>query len=165
MPRDSLAELIQVVEPYNTDEQNASADPLSEWEGSYCFRELATCLCGQPKCMNLSQIRNKRTQRVLFPIGSSCIKRFLPKSYDDVLKDMTTCKCGNKKTQNYSMCHTCYENDGTIIRGQFTPHNKMDMSLKRWLLKKHIHYQSGELRRWLINDIKKTHRKRNNTKK
>lgn len=157
MPRDSYKQLVQVVEPFNTDEQNAHADPLKDWEGSYCFRELATCLCGQPKCMNLSQIRNKKTQRVLFPIGSSCIKRFLPTSYDGVLKDMTTCQCGRKKSQHFHKCNSCYLNMGIRVRGQFITHEQMDLSLMHWVFNKHIHYKEGDLHRWLKQYIKKTH--------
>jgi len=157
MPRNSYNQLIQAVEPHNTDEQNASTNPLKDWEGSYLYRKEASCLCGQPKCMNLSQIRNKKTGRVLYPIGSSCIKRFLPESYDSIFRDMTTCGCGKKKSQHFQKCDECYKQDGIFVRGQFITHENMDSCLKHWVLRKHSHYKKGDLRRWLTQYIKKTH--------
>ncbi len=165
MPRDSYKQLVQAVEPHNTDEQNAHPDPLKDWEGKYLWRKKATCLCGQPKCMNLSEIRNKKTGRVLYPIGSTCIKRFLPASYDTVFDDMTTCSCGKKKSQHYEKCDSCYLKMGIRVRGQYITHDQMDLSLMHWVLRKHIHYKEGDLKRWLNQYIKKTHRILNNRNK
>jgi len=159
MPRDSYNQLIQVIQPHNTEEQNKHPDPLKDWDGFYHGRveRGLFCLCGQPKCKNLSTIVNKKTKRVLYPIGSSCIKRFLPKSYNAVLIDMTTCECGKKKSQHFQKCNSCYLKMGIRVRGEYITHEQMDSCLKNWVLRKHIHYKEGDLRRWLIQYIKKTH--------
>lgn len=50
-----------------------------EWDiidTSYDLNGYETCTCGKKFLKNLFRIKNRKTERELFPIGSECIKRF-----------------------------------------------------------------------------------------
>jgi len=61
---------------------------LLEWK-LYDFEEdktlLSSCICGEEKLRYLFTIRNINNGRILYPIGSSCTKRFERKDLDEVL--------------------------------------------------------------------------------
>jgi len=61
---------------------------LLEWK-LYDFEEdktlLSSCICGKEKLRYLFTIRNINNGRILYPIGSSCTKRFERKDLDEVV--------------------------------------------------------------------------------
>ena len=51
-----------------------------EWEivsfEDECCDSITSCVCGQKNIKYLFKIKNKETQKILFPIGSKCIRKF-----------------------------------------------------------------------------------------
>lgn len=50
-----------------------------EWEIVGCFedkKQQESCICGKERLRYLYEIKNKKTGQIIFPIGSSCIKKF-----------------------------------------------------------------------------------------
>lgn len=63
----------------NNSESNNWEEAISEWEiydceeYSSCSKE---CICGKENIKYLYTIRNVYNERISFPIGSSCIRKF-----------------------------------------------------------------------------------------
>lgn len=154
----SYEKLLNSIKANNTDEQNNSVDIFADWTADFQERGHSDCICGKQHIKELNTIRNTKTQRVLYPIGSSCIKRFMPKQVAKIKQQIKskTCKCKNAKDPKFSKCDECFKVMGVKIRGVHTIHSEMEPSLMRWLLEKHRKYQDGELRQWLFYYLNKT---------
>lgn len=67
---------------------------VREWEIVDCEEDeehASECICGKENLRYLFTIRNRETGRILYPIGSSCIKKFERDDLDyevDILMDM-----------------------------------------------------------------------------
>ena len=79
--------LIQTV--LDASESDIWEEAVQEWdiydceEDKYCS---SFCICGKEHLKYLYTIRNRRTGRILYPIGSSCIKKFERDDMEETIK-------------------------------------------------------------------------------
>ena len=165
MPVDCQKNLYRAVRCRNTDEQNEfGKDPMADWTGEYIGEaeewEEKHCICGQPHIKYLNGITNQVNGEKLQPIGSSCIKRFMPADQWDKVQaeqgavDATCPVCEGPKFKCDQLCTDCFINHSEIIRGKVIHVKEMDRPLLAWLVRKHPRFQKGKLRRMLIKHIK-----------
>lgn len=74
MPKYSLGKLQEVVLTYS--ESNNWEEARFEWDIEKCVEGTATCICGQSNLRYLYGIKNRQNGKELYPVGTTCIKRF-----------------------------------------------------------------------------------------
>jgi len=69
--------LLKALAPHSTTD---GEDMLDEWKFATHFKSplKLTCACGQYNCLNVATVFNPKTKSIFFPIGSTCINKFLP---------------------------------------------------------------------------------------
>ena len=73
----------------NNSESDTWRDAVEEWEIIDCREDAyadSYCICGKEDIKYLFTIRNVVNGHILFPIGSSCIKKFQRKDLDEITK-------------------------------------------------------------------------------
>jgi hypothetical protein len=65
-------------------------EALSEWYISNNIYSESTCICTKPHIIYTYEITNRENGNILYPIGSSCIKKFKNKNLDEQLKVVLT---------------------------------------------------------------------------
>lgn len=84
MPSEYYNNLIQrVIDESETDTWEKA---VCEWEIVDCEEDeecSSTCICGKERIRYLYKIRNFKTGNILYPIGSSCIKKFGRDDFDE----------------------------------------------------------------------------------
>ena len=71
----------------NNSVSNNWSEAVKEWDIVDVEEDITlseSCICGHPNLRYLYTIKNKYTGRILYPIGSSCIKKFNRKELDGV---------------------------------------------------------------------------------
>lgn len=75
-----------IITVINASESNEWLDAVDEWEICDCEEDVSCsseCICGKENIKYLYTIRNKYNEKMLFPIGSSCINKFERKDLRD----------------------------------------------------------------------------------
>lgn len=73
----------------NASESKIWETAVKEWEIKDCEEDescLSVCICGKENIRYLYTIYNIKTQKTLFPIGSSCIRKFRRTDFNDEIK-------------------------------------------------------------------------------
>ena len=86
---------------------------VMEWGITDCIEDLsrnACCICGKEKLRYLYKISNIKTHNVLFPIGSSCIKKFKRSDLNAEIK---------LQEQMYKLYHAMKEKKHVELDNQF----------------------------------------------
>lgn len=111
-----------------------------EWEIFDCEedeRRESSCLCGKENIRYLFTIRNYKNDNTLYPIGSSCIKKFNRNDLDDIVK---------VSEQLFNLFHAIENNSYITLSSEF---------FSRKLLK-HL-YDSGAFKPTKYNDYDPEH--------
>lgn len=92
-------------------------EAVEEWEIIDCEEDLtlsSACICGKEKLRYLYTIRNRETEHILFPIGSSCIKKF---ERDDMIEET------NIREKLFRLYHAIQENERIELNSRFFSRN------------------------------------------
>lgn len=68
-----------ILEVINNSTGSTWEDAVNEWDITDCEEDITSssrCICGKESIKYLFTIKNQTNQNILFPIGSSCIKKF-----------------------------------------------------------------------------------------
>lgn len=96
----------------NSDASNWE-DAVLEWEVDDCEEDetlQASCVCGKEELRYLFTIRNTRNGNLLYPIGSSCIKKF---DRDDLDEEVAV------KEQLFKLLHAIESNSFITLSSDF----------------------------------------------
>ena len=73
----------------DSSESDTWEEAVREWDICDCEEDKhcsSFCICGKEHLKYLYTIRNRKTRRILYPIGSSCIKKFERDDMEETIK-------------------------------------------------------------------------------
>lgn len=94
-------------------EASAWEEAIFEWEVFDCEEDeslIASCICGKENLRYLFTIRNIENGNLLYPIGSSCIKKF---ERDDLNQDASI------KEQLFKLLHAIEKNEYITLSSEY----------------------------------------------
>lgn len=141
---------------------NEPDEKLTDWvPHSYQLLVDEVCLCGQPHIKHCHSIRNKKTGELAFPIGSSCIRRFMrdkleiAKNNEKAWKKQNITPCavhGCKSKCSDTICQECAPRvaecaDFIVNRASRQKLGDIiqDQSFTQWLLNRHYYFNWGSI--------------------
>ena len=111
----SFKKLMRIV--LENSESNVWREAVEEWEICDCEEDESCseeCICGKENIKYLYKIRNMHNGRLLFPVGSSCIKKF---DRADLRKEITL------REQLFKLLHAVEEDRYILLSSEFFSRN------------------------------------------
>lgn len=107
---------------------NTWEEAVQEWDIIDCAEDNSlsrSCICGKEQIKYLYRLHNRKTNQWLFPIGSSCIKKFQRKDLQEKLRLQRQCLNYYMRLETINICSyrlTCLAEN----------------SLKNYMIKEHL---------------------------
>ena len=107
---------------------NTWEEAVQEWDIIDCAEDNSlsrSCICGKEQIKYLYRLHNRKTNQWLFPIGSSCIKKFQRRIYRKKLRLQRQCLNYYMRLETINICSyrlTCLAEN----------------SLKNYMIKEHL---------------------------
>lgn len=124
-------QLIQII--IENSESKNFQEAKQEWRVIDCEEGHDNCICGKKNIVNLFTIKNHLNNKILFPIGSDCVKKF---EEDTLNEDLNTLLLANKefklgKYKDTGMTYSeIYERDKSYLR--FLKENQYKLKKKTY---------------------------------
>lgn len=86
-------------------------EAVLEWDVIDCIEDnrcLSSCICGKEEIKYLFTIKNRINRKTLFPIGSSCIRKFQVEELNDEVRIWE---------QEYNLLHAIERNEFITLKG------------------------------------------------